>query len=272
MSRVPQVSTETIGPKEARKYLMMNTHNRVVRRYIVAAYARDMLAKRWYPAVDVISFDWNGVLLNGQHTLLAVVEASQTAKHDVFANVIVVRDQDPDAQDVMDTQPKRSAGDQLGLHGEVNSNRLAAAIRLIILLETFGSQAETASSQLAVTTKEVLQYLDEHPTIRDSVPVGRTMGGLISASIVAALHYLMSNINSGQADEFWTSVENGTGLQQGDPVFALRRFLITNASGTRHADRWTLVAMAIKAWNAYRAGKRVGLLIYKTGEEFPVIK
>lgn len=268
----PTVTTEVIGPKEARRYLQANTHNRAVRENVIRAYARDMVAGKWFPAVETVTFDWNGVLLNGQHTLMGVMQASAAAGKEIFISVIVVRNQDPQAQDVIDTQPKRTTGDQLALHGEANANLLASAARLGMMLDLFGSEAPTASRQLTPTHQEIIQYVTDNPGLRQSMAGHTGTKVLVPGASAVALHYLMARRSSfHEASVFWDKVATGAGLDVGDPIFALRRVLVNNLGDSRKMDRWSMLAIVIKAWNATRRGQQMKLLAYKAGEEFPVV-
>lgn len=269
----PKVTQETLGPKEARKYLLANTHNRTVSQPVVRGYARDMRAGRWFAAVEVVTFDYNGVLLNGQHTLMAIVEASVNAGRDVYASVIVVRGQDPAAQDVMDAGRKRTSSDQLRLHGEPNANVLSAALRLALIIDLFGPETPTALFSLPPTHEEMFQYLADNPSIRDSIsptlPAAREVK--YPQGISVALHFLMAKRDRAAADTFWDKVGTGSGLEIGDPIFALRRAMVNDLTTREHMDRMPRTAMTIKAWNAWRMGNKVRLLAWKTGESFPTI-
>lgn len=75
-----------VTPQLAAKWLEGNTHNRPLRQTSVDRYAADMKAGRWLLTHQGIAFDQNGVLLDGQHRLWAIVEANVTIKFRVFFN------------------------------------------------------------------------------------------------------------------------------------------------------------------------------------------
>jgi hypothetical protein len=99
----------TITPEYARELLKANGANRSLRKQLVRTYANEMLAGRWRITGEAIQFGTDGRLLNGQHRLNAVVMA------DVPVTFLVIYGIDPDAQLVMDSGAKRTAGDALGL-------------------------------------------------------------------------------------------------------------------------------------------------------------
>lgn len=270
----PAVTQEVVGPKEARKWLAANTRNRDVRDPVVRAYARDMVAGRWYPAVGVIAFDPGGVLLNGQHTLLAVIEASRAAGRDIFVSVIVVRGQDQAAQDVMDTGSKRRFGDQLAIRDEPNSTVLAGAIRIAYVMSTFGAEFPSADKSLSPTHEELFDWLVAHPEIRHHITLETGLREIrFPPAQAAALRYLMTEkAGKVEADAFWHKVSQGDGLSVGDPVYALRRSLINDLTASRKMSRVDRLVITIKAWNATRRGQRVKVLMFREDETFPVIE
>jgi hypothetical protein len=68
-----EISSELveITPAMAREWLEKNIeNNRGVGAQVVDAYARDMLAGKWYIPGDPIRFDEDGNLIDGQHRLV----------------------------------------------------------------------------------------------------------------------------------------------------------------------------------------------------------
>lgn len=79
-------SVQVITPEVARKYLERNVNNRNVNKERVSIYARDILAGNWTPGSSIGFFE-NGDLADGQHRLLAVVEANTPAMFVVIRNL-----------------------------------------------------------------------------------------------------------------------------------------------------------------------------------------
>lgn len=70
----------------------------------------------------------------------------------------------------------------------------------------------------------------------------------------------------------------GVGLEAGDPRLVLREWCIRSmqVGPTRARPRtWLIAALMIKAWNAWREGRKVNLLAFRGGgsspERFPLI-
>jgi hypothetical protein len=70
----------TITPKVAKELLARNAkNNRKIRMTAIAAYTAEMLAGRWGLSNDAIVLDVNGIMVNGQHRLHALIRAGHTA-------------------------------------------------------------------------------------------------------------------------------------------------------------------------------------------------
>jgi hypothetical protein len=79
---------------------------------VVRSFAEAMRRGEWLVTHQGIAFDVNGVLVDGQHRLAAVIEADQPVEMTVFTEV-------PEgAFDVLDTGKRRTAADVLAIEGE----------------------------------------------------------------------------------------------------------------------------------------------------------
>jgi len=67
-----------VTPEMAAQWLRSNTANRKASQAAVKRWAEIMKAHSWKLCSDAIAFDVNGVLINGQHRLMAVIEANMT--------------------------------------------------------------------------------------------------------------------------------------------------------------------------------------------------
>ena len=67
-----------VTPDMASKWLKKNSNNRTVSKWLVQNYARQMRENKWQLYGEAIMFDTKGNLMNGQHRLLAVIEADAT--------------------------------------------------------------------------------------------------------------------------------------------------------------------------------------------------
>jgi len=265
MTPEPSVRVETITPDMAREYLAANTHNRPVRHRVVAAYARDIAASKWEWNGESIKFDRNGVLSDGQHRLLAIVEADTPLK------MLVIRGLDPLAQETMDGGAKRTFSDVLKLRGEESYTQLAAGVRLIASWES----GDIRKSNIQFTNTELVETLERHGWIRNGLTTAKRLqshAGLPS-SIGVLLYWLFTQVDTEDAEFFFARIASSEGHAAGDPAFELRKALLANDDAKSSASRTYLTAISVKAWNKYRAGETVGLLRFRMGgarpEPFP---
>lgn len=76
-----------IDPDTARKWLSRNRHNRKISSVVVDRYSTDMSNGRWPYTHQGIAFDNQGHLLDGQHRLLACLQANATFPSQVTINL-----------------------------------------------------------------------------------------------------------------------------------------------------------------------------------------
>lgn len=75
-----------ITPQEAKIILENNKRNRAISKTLVKKYAKMMMEGEWYSTHQSIAIDENGILVDGQHRLLACIEANASLKTIVVRN------------------------------------------------------------------------------------------------------------------------------------------------------------------------------------------
>lgn len=122
----PKCSWIDVTPAKAQKWLRdANTHNR--RQGDVSSYARDMREGRWQETHEPIAFSDDGVLIDGQHRLAAIVASGATVR------MLVVRGTQMETQGVIDCGRSRSLADRIKLgRGEDVTQREIAVARLMM--------------------------------------------------------------------------------------------------------------------------------------------
>lgn len=252
----------TITPDEARRLLAKNKGNRPLNEEQVALMAGEMLKDRW--ALNGSSIVLNGDrLIDGQHRLHAVIRANKSIQ------TVVVEGVSSDVFDTIDVGRKRKASDVLAIRGERSVLDLAAACSLALRFER-GTMTHRGGNRF--TTLDIEDCLRRHPSLRASLGKALPYKALCSASMMATVHYFGSCIDQDAADEFLHQVGTGIGLNANDPAYVLREKLLANKSSMKKYDTPMLCAFYIKAWNAFREGRKITLLKMKEGEEYPVIR
>jgi hypothetical protein len=128
----PQVTTEhtEITPELAAKWLEdFNRHNRPIFPWHWRDLAEDMLSGRFLDTGENgVSFDWDGYICGGQHTLTAIVHSGCAVRLRVSRNV------DPAARQVMnDTLKQRFAHDLATMGANRNANQMESLTRVALL-------------------------------------------------------------------------------------------------------------------------------------------
>lgn len=271
MSTVVTTRMQTVTPEQATEWLANNTHNRNLREAHVAALARDIKAGDWKWNGDSIKFAQDGTLLDGQHRLYAIARAGQPIE------MLVIEGLEKDTQATMDTGTKRTGSDMLKLRGEKYYATLAAGLRTSILWDKGHRNLSTGGK--ITTNKELLQYLEEHPEMRDYTERYTQLrrGLVLPASVGIIAIRLLTEIDAEDAAYFFDRLESDEGHYRGEPIYEARRTIKDAAESTSkttggRTSTWKL-AIIIKAWNKYRNGETIKQLSYRPGganrEKFP---
>jgi len=266
MDLVPKVVTVdvvTITPEVATEMLGRNTHNRTVKPHHMKMLSRAMTAGQFVPNGDTIRVGRDGTVLDGQHRLLAVVDSGVTVE------AIVVTGLPNKVQETIDTHAKRTVADVLSLRGERNSTTLGAVLRLLWRMDRKGFPRVAAGE---VSNQELLATLDAHPSIHESVLVGRRLRRAfvrIPAASIAVAHQLFVSIDPEDCDDFFEKLESGAELSDTSPIYRLREQTLKLAAARAVTRSEVYLAMTIKAWNAYRQGREVQALYWRMGGHAP---
>ncbi|MFC6706550.1 hypothetical protein [Flexivirga alba] len=267
-----RTKTQTITPVKAAALLESNTSNRPLSRATVRVFAEAMKRGEWKTTHQGIAVDTNGLLVDGQHRLAAIIEADLPVKLTVFTEV------SPDSFDVLDTGKKRNAADVLAIEGEKNTLLLAAMVRTVWL---YDNRPDTSWSGggARVTNHQILETLAANPRIRDYISVAEQLlneTGMIKSAAGAA-SYLVARKNSAKKIEQWLEgLIEGAGLAKTDARLKLRNLMLNMArrqagEGRRRHDTREQVVLYLTAFNAWASEEPVSRLRYNAGEPVPVI-
>lgn len=260
-------TTVTITPEMAEEFLGSNPRNRPMKRQHLAFLCEEMRSGRWKTNGDTIRIGVDGTLIDGQHRLEAVRQTGTPI------TTLLVTGLELDAFDTIDSGAKRSAGDTLAVAGEKNGRNLAAA--LVVADDLLAGRTDFVRS-MKTSNAEVLNMLDRHPEIRDSLSWGKALVRLAPASISVAMHYIFRRRNKEKADAFFNAVATGVGLEFDSPAYLLRQRLIDNATAKGKLTRRYTAALFIKAWNSFNTGQRLKYLRFRevgdAAEPFPTVR
>lgn len=134
-------------------------------------------------------------------------------------------------------------------------------------------------SHLYVTPVITLKYVKRHPELIEGVRLGDRIyhsgiqGGI---GLWAIITTLFLRLDAEQAEQFTEHLTTGAGLNRGHPLLMLRNRLLGSQRNqySTLSGREALVAIAIKAWNAWREGKALQALTWRAdgrrAEPFPL--
>lgn len=245
----------------------------------VEKFAHAMNAGQWQLTHQAIAVDKDGVLIDGQHRLAAVVRS------DTEQEFLVAYESQPETFDVIDTGSARTASDTLAIAGYVNVNQIAASARILLSYELAkGTKANIAATGRQFTNADVLALVESErgDILIHSVTEAGTIAGAIGRYgtrtwLGAGIVLLMeSDVHRDIAKEFLTKLRTGEMLAAGSPILAMRRWMMSDGGWVSNQanDRQTVgLAVFIKTLNAWLAKDRRNLAMFKPGVEFmPEIK
>jgi len=242
--------TIMVTPARADEWLKANVKNRNPSPTRIAQYARDMTLGRWRLTGDPIRFDCAGRLIDGQHRLLACVEAGTPFM------TVVIYDLPNDMQPVIDVGKPRASRDILALSGVPSSNSVNAVLRILI---AYRDRVYGARSLRAITNTDILEAFERHPHVADSVrefSASAAVPRKAPRSAITFTHYVAKHIigNTSDADHLVGLMRYGNPAYAGDPLHLFRERILRDGRpfGNPEQSNHTFYA----SWNAFVARRR----------------
>ena len=265
-----------IGPETATRLLERNENNRPISDRIVKQYAQDMRDGKWKETGNPINIDVSGNLLNGQHRLWAIIESGATIRFHV------IYETDADAFATFDTGRTRDLTQLIGIKRPDHPDKAAAsgAARLIKMWEE--ADPHNGFNTAVIPTRSVMvEFTDlllDDPAFEWASRVAYHIHTLKAGRTwYAAALYI---IGRAQGDNprievqnkvamFHKGVAKGIGLDEGDPRLALRNYVISRGSPNGSTEQRIYMALTVRAWNAWLAGRTVKNLAWREDSVFP---
>lgn len=257
-------------PKWASQILEHNTHNRSARPTMVRRIARDIACGRWQLTPQTVSIASNGKLLDGQHRLMAVVQAGEPVP------MMLATDCPFECFTAIDTGQSRSPGDILKIEGVSNYTHVASIIRLVHLYNTFPHGVWQGNAAV-VSKQEILETYRADADAWDSVTqlaMGFHRAPCVQVSAIGAFLYLYQSNAAPSADDEWLSRDylklysTGEMLSAGNPILALRNWQAVQWKIAQVKKPQTQLACHIKAYRYWR--DEVQLKIFKQSQVPPM--
>jgi hypothetical protein len=273
-ARKIEAQMELIGPELAREYLDLQPRNRRQRRRHKDRLGTAMKKNQWKITGEAVKFNTRGELIDGQHRLEAIIETGKAVE------ILVVRNVPPEAFMELDTGANRTPADLLTVAGYDYTSGVASAIRHItsIYKVEAGTIAPGSLARERVDPETLLEYAESYSdalveAVRKTM-TRRAKTVLSPPSMFAALYYIFAEHNKKGADQFFETLIDGIGYEQGkkDPIYQLRTML-EKFKDEKHIRRTNFYkcALVIKAWNAFQNRDIISQLKYSEKESWPEI-
>jgi hypothetical protein len=252
------VTIETIDPDIARVYLTKNIeHNRKVAEWKVDQYANEMREGKWVETSATIKFDEDGHLIDGQHRLLALIDA------EVTLSLVVSRGEPKNAVYVIDTGMARSTAQSLTVAGITSSGlgaQVSATANVLQGIENgfFRHAMGGLSKETRLTNQEMVEYVG--PRVEEIIEANKHAHVVyrsvpLNTSVMAAAYIVLARIDKEAADEFYRLLAEGVSEGTGDPILTLTRRAVGDRMSNKSISQATALFLVFRAWNAWRDGE-----------------
>lgn len=253
-----KVDILAIDKPMAKKMLVFNEGNRPFKLWRAKQISAQLRTGEFLTTHQGIAFDWNGHLIDGQHRLWALDDTGITQELQVTWNAA------PATFIAIDNGTARSGGDVFAVAGYANSTTVSATARHGVAYLRGAKTMVGGGSRVDSAAR--LSFAQARPGIEDAVRIGVQIKTACSmtASAAAAAHLLVDDASPNVDKSDWIEgLKSGANIDSGDPRLALRNALLTPG---RMKDGVYLMALYIKAWNAYVTGKTIKKLTIVAGD------
>lgn len=243
-----------VSPTRAMMFLKRNTGNfRQINKSRVLRYTSDMRNGNWLFCADPLRFSKDGILIDGQHRLRAVIESNVTVRF------LVVEDLDEESSVAMDRGQPRTVKSWLSHSGVKNAVSIAAISRLC-LMHRKGKWHHISWSAEYYSDADVIEFAEQHgDTMQSALHVAGVAEKAIyipSTLIAAIMHEAAFPRKAEDVEScvwFCSRLADGINYQKTDAAYHLRERFFVPAGTKKHAAQressFMMRALATIAWN-----------------------
>lgn len=264
------ISLEKIAPPVAKSILdYRNKVNRPISMLHAKNLARNMTNGTWRFNGDTIRFAENGMLIDGQHRMMAIVMSGMTLPF------LVMRGFKMDVIKTIDQEIKtRSLTDLLAMDGVKNVLNISSTVKKYVTLKmgntivhtlgsTSGSVASTVKNNYTIDELLDLYYCNKAEIVQ-SVSFGSSVYSkmrLMSVSEVAAYVWYLERDKKHERDTVYGFFNRLLNISSTDctPINLLRDRLLRDKTSIAHMPGQNRASLIAKAWNLYCTGRGQGL-------------
>jgi hypothetical protein len=268
MTTHQSVELETFTPELATQYL--NDYSWDRQRHLRKGHA-EFLAEQMKKGrfrdntIRLVYWDKHWYIVNGQHTLLAIVESGCTQRLTLKKEWAVTEDELEDIYSTIDVGGRRTVADTMNAHNirdEIGVKRLymvngyAAALRFInagFFVPRDEYDQKDLMDQMKVWAPALRLYVE---AVENTDISKRLMRRDVLSVGLATFHYIR---NHGRVAEFWHLLATDNELRQHDPRKTLRHWLAVSQGERGGGKSGTMneygARMVANAWNKWWQGQ-----------------
>jgi hypothetical protein len=235
VSQTPKCEIVTLDKPLVDWLLSINTDNRPIKPNVVNNYEQEMISGEWYVTGQGISISTEGILLDGQHRLLAAKKAGYPP-----VQVCIVYGVDKRAQIKVDTHAKRSANDLLALYLHIKANKLLGpSLKTAIYLTT-----RTFKQKKNVGITDLGDAYHEYADDWNNLPTKSGKAGVAGALAGCCMFATHNGANKDSVADFFARVLTGENIDKTNPIYWVRSTkekFDKNAKGYQTSIEWLIV-------------------------------
>lgn len=263
-----KINKELITPTIAKTYLERNVFNRKVKQPVVIKYANDISNGRWKEDTgELIKISKTGVILDGQHRLLAVVKSNTPI------NFHIAYDVEDSVFDVLDTGSVRNANDCFDVQRIKQGNTIPSIISMYNLLKN-GKRIHTQVNHKSTNALLLEQYFEDEIFWQNVARCAHSwylaFAKILQPSYFGGFYAYFYKVNPLKAESFMNQLASGVDIEN-NVINLLRNKLMQDKMSARKMPSTLKMALIVKCWNVYITNTSVKILKFDTvRDEFPI--
>lgn len=262
-----KIERKLVTPAMAKELLESNVKNRRVKEPVVLRYVNDMRAGKWKnDTAELIKISKTGIVLDGQHRLIAVVKANVPIWFHVATEL------EDSIFDILDTGSSRNAADVFKIEGIKYSTKLPSIIQLYETLKSNKAMHQkSVQKNFRHTNASLLMLYNDRVEFwqhvaRKSDVWYNAFAKMLHAQAIGGMYAYFYDIDANDADIFMNQLCSGLDITN-KTIYALRNKLMQDRLSVKKMPLEMKHSLIVKTWNHYRNGAEVSFLRFDPEKE-----